>query len=74
MFEIVSSKKLKLVLSYSNTGIISFNTILELAKTSTLDYNIQIQKRSYVHSTMGRAEDKSRNVKEILITLTPNMS
>ena len=73
MFEITSSKRLKLVLSYSNNGLITFDSIVDLAKKSTKGYDIKIKQQSYVHSTMGRSEDKSRNVKEILITLTPSI-
>lgn len=72
LFEIVSKKRLKLVLSYSDNGMISLDQILSIAEQATNKYDISIKKQDYVHSTMGRAEDKNRFVKELLVILKPN--
>jgi len=72
MFELIASKKSKLVLSYSNTGMIDLDTILDLAKSKFgKNYKIYTKTLDYQHSTMGRSEDKSRNVKEFLIIAKP---
>lgn len=72
MFEKIESKKSKLVLSYSSTGMIGLDKIIELAKTSFGDsYKVYFKEVNYKHSTMGRSEDKSRKVKEYIIIATP---
>ncbi|WP_347840487.1 DNA adenine methylase [uncultured Draconibacterium sp.] len=71
LFTITSQKKLKLVLSYSNTGMINLQKVKEIAENSTEYYDIYIKERKYTHSTMGRAKDKSRNVNEILVFVVP---
>jgi len=72
MFEKVLERRLKLVLSYSNTGMISLDEILSIAK-STLDDKFEVYTKvvDHIHSTMGRFEDKSRDVKEYLIIAKP---
>lgn len=72
LFEKIKLKNSKLVLSYSNTGMISLEKILEIAdKTLGKDYSVVSKALDYTHSTMGRSEDKSRNVKELLIIAKP---
>ena len=72
MFDKVSEKGLKLVLSYSNTGMISLEKILEIAKKSLgSGHEVYTKEVDYIHSTMGRFEDKSREVKEYLIIAKP---
>lgn len=68
MFLKIKEKKSKIVLSYSNTGMISLEKILDIART-TLGKNYEVYSKAldYTHSTMGRSEDKSREVKEYLI-------
>lgn len=72
MFQKIKKKNSKLVLSYSNTGMISLEKILEIAKVELgIDYDIYSKAVDYIHSTMGRSEDKSREVKEFLIIAKP---
>lgn len=62
-----------LVLSYSNTGMINLPELKSIAndclgsayRINTLDFD-------HVHMTMGRREDRQRNVKECLITAQQN--
>jgi adenine-specific DNA-methyltransferase len=72
MFEKIKAKSSKLILSYSNSGMISLERILELAQNIFGDnYDINVKAIDYIHSTMGRSEDKSRTVKEYLIVVKP---
>ena len=67
-----SKRDCKIVLSYSNTGMISLNEIINLAKISYGDhYVVNSIEVDYTHSTMGRKNDKSREVKEYLVTVRP---
>lgn len=68
MFTRIQKKQANLVLSYSNTGMIALEDLVDLA-TSTLgnQYKIDVRTVDYLHSTMGRREDKSRNVQEAVI-------
>ncbi len=67
LFDLVRVKNSNLVLSYSNTGMIELDAILEIANEIMKDYEISIATMAYKHSTMGRKEDKSRDVQEALI-------
>src|SRR5690606_1773900 len=72
LFERVRDKNSKLLLSYSNTGMISLECILNIAnETLGEKYSILTKAVHYTHSTMGRSEDKSREVKEYLIVAKP---
>lgn len=68
IFQRISNKHANLVLSYSNTGMIDLDELVSLA-SSTLGRNYEVEVRTidYLHSTMGRREDKSRNVQEAVI-------
>lgn len=68
MFKRIHSKNANLVLSYSNTGMIDLDNLIDLA-TRTLgnQYTVDIKTVDYLHSTMGRREDKSRSVQEAVI-------
>lgn len=73
MFQKIKVKNAKLVLSYSNTGMISLEKIVEIASTTFGDsYKVYTKAIDYLHSTMGRNGDKSRDVKEYLIIAKPN--
>ena len=68
----VYRKKSKLILSYSNTGMISLEHIVKIMnKVFNSEYSITSNAIQYNHSTMGRSEDKQRKVKEYLITAIP---
>lgn len=72
LFRKIKKKKAKLVLSYSNSGMISLEKIISIAEVALgKDYKVVLKAVDYTHSTMGRAEDKSREVKEYLIIATP---
>ncbi len=72
LFERIRNKNSKLLLSYSNTGMISLEKILNIAnKTLGANYIVSTKTVDYTHSTMGRSEDKSREVKEYLIIAKP---
>ena len=72
MFQKIRDKNSKLILSYSNTGMISLEKIMELAKSNFGEkYNIYTKEVDYIHSTMGRSKDKSREVKELLVIAIP---
>ena len=68
LFKKVGKKKSKLVLSYSNTGMISLDQIVRIGKKQLGDgYEIRIKELAYYHSTMGRSDDKLKEVKEYLV-------
>lgn len=72
LFEKVAIKNSKLVLSYSNTGMITLDSIITLAKKSFgTGYKIYTREIDYNHSTMGRSDEKNKIVKEILIIAIP---
>lgn len=72
LFARTSESQSSLVLSYSNTGMIDLDTLEALAEETLEDYNFQIRRIDYIHSTMGRQRDKSRNVEEAILTWVPN--
>ncbi|BFP42058.1 DNA adenine methylase [Flavobacteriaceae bacterium GF1] len=72
MFEKIKGKKAKLVLSYSNTGMIALESLLDIAhKTFGNTYKVMVKDIDYIHSTMGRIKDKSREVTEYLVIANP---
>jgi adenine-specific DNA-methyltransferase len=70
MFQKIKQKYSNLVLSYSDTGMIDLEQLTDLARsTFGRNYELEVQTIDYMHSTMGRREDKSRNVQEAIITV-----
>ncbi|MBW5448630.1 hypothetical protein GE107_21520 [Cohnella sp. CFH 77786] len=69
MFSKVFQRESHLVLSYSDTGMITLEELVELAREEFAErfYEVNIRFQDYLHSTMGRREDKNRNVQECLI-------
>lgn len=68
MFSKIENKHANLILSYSNTGMISLNEILDIALNNLGDkYAVNTREVAYKHSTMGRKDDKSKDVQEYLI-------
>jgi adenine-specific DNA-methyltransferase len=63
----VASSKSNLVLSYSNTGMISRTELEQLAKESMKRYDIEVLTSEHTHMTMGRRADRQRDVEEVLI-------
>lgn len=71
MFEPIFESNSTLVLSYSDTGMISLDDLISLAKVYFKNYIISFKEIDYKHSTMGRQKDKSRDVKEALLICQP---
>ena len=72
MFDKIKKQKAKLILSYSDTGMITIKNILDIAQNSLGNqYDVYTRSIDYTHSTMGRVNDKSREVKEYLIIARP---
>lgn len=70
MFERAHQSSIPLLVSYSNTGMIS----LEMLKTIATNkgYCVTALEVDHKHSTMGRQKDKNRDVKEALLLCTIN--
>lgn len=58
-------------MSYSDTGMISIDELLLLAKNNFQKHTINIKSIDHQHMTMGRFNDRDRKVKELLITVKP---
>lgn len=68
MFAKTKLKNASLILSYSNTGMISLEQILTIARDKLGEgYEVLYHEVDYKHSTMGRKDDKSKDVKEYLV-------
>lgn len=68
LFEGVKFSSSDLLLSYSNTGMIQIDELMDLAKaTFGSSYELWFEHMSHTHMTMGRREDRSREVRESLI-------
>lgn len=68
LFKGVARTESNLVLSYSNTGMISLERLMELANDCFgKGYKIWATDQDHMHMTMGRRADHSRSVKEALI-------
>ncbi len=67
LFEKVFEKESSLVLSYSNSGMISLEELKNLAEKKFIGYHNYVKELDYLHSTMGRQGDKNRSVKEVLL-------
>lgn len=72
MFERVYNHHSTIILSYSDNGMISLDDLVKLSNEIFINYNIEVRSLDYIHSTMGRKDDKSRNVQEILLICSPN--
>ena len=68
LFDGVRKSKSDLLLSYSNTGMIDIEQLMQLA-TATLgsQYDVWFEHMNHTHMTMGRRADRSREVTESLI-------
>jgi adenine-specific DNA-methyltransferase len=71
MFQKTYNKNCTLVLSYSNSGMITLQQLIALAKKIFVGYKVECREIDHKHSTMGRQGDKSRNVKEAIILCYP---
>lgn len=67
LFHGVNGSQSNLVLSYCNTGMISLEELEDLASGILTGYEHQILLSDHRHMTMGRREDRDREVKECLL-------
>ena len=68
LFQGVQASGSNLVLSYSNTGMITLEELLSLAqRTLGRSHELQVLTMAHVHMTMGRAKDRDRDVTEALL-------
>ena len=67
LFVGVASSSSNLVLSYSNTGMIGRDDLLDLARHVMQGYSIEMLSADHKHMTMGRRADRDREVEEVLI-------
>lgn len=69
LFRGVKDSNSRLVLSYSNTGMISIDELAELADEHFDGRSIQIVSTDYQHMTLGRQFDRHRKVEECLFLI-----
>jgi len=69
----VSSAGLPLVISYSNTGMISLEDVVRVCERryAPTGGSVEVWDQGYLHCTMGRRGDKTRDVTEHLIICRP---
>jgi adenine-specific DNA-methyltransferase len=73
MFDGVKDSGSDLILSYSNTGMIQIQELIELAHQELGNrYSVWVENLSHDHMTMGRREDRTRQVEESLIVAKRN--
>ncbi len=69
LFEAVKDNESSLVLSYSNTGMISLEELKGIAETVFKKQKINLLFKKHKHMTLGRQKDKDREVKECLLII-----
>src|SRR5690606_3747596 len=68
LFNGIIHAKSQMILSYSGSGVISIDLIISLAKQHFNNgYIVDVKEVDHKHSTMGRFEDRSRDVTEYLV-------
>ena len=68
IFKGIAKTNSELVLSYSDSGMIPLKELMAIAKASLgSKYFIKIEKMHHKHMTMGRRDDRDRDVKEAII-------
>lgn len=67
LFEAVEHKKSHLVLSYSDTGMITLPEILKLGKHYLKNHSSYVLEKDHIHSKMGRSDIKNQDVTEYSI-------
>jgi adenine-specific DNA-methyltransferase len=70
LFDGVKQSKSNLVMSYSNTGMITVDEIESLAIKTFKHKKIEILTTDHQHMTLGRKNDRQRDVKECLILVS----
>ena len=69
MFYAINNNNCSLALSYSNTGMITANQLVDIACKYFERKKISINSMKYTHMTMGRKEDRTRDVQEMLLLI-----
>lgn len=72
LFDSASQNKKKILLSYSDTGMIPLAKIIELITEAGMTFSLK--ELNYDHSTMGREGHKNNTIKEYLISILPSNS
>jgi adenine-specific DNA-methyltransferase len=68
LFNMALEKRSNVILSYSNTGMITLPEIVAMARSNMgLRYDVSQREIHHTHSTMGRNDDKHKSVKEYLV-------
>lgn len=68
LFHGVAESRSHLVLSYSNTGMMTRDDLIELARqTLPTCYTVRVMTMDHKHMTMGRKADRDRDIEEVLI-------
>lgn len=67
LFGGIEKSKSSLVLSYSDTGMISLDELYQIGKDILPDRKIEIMTIDHQHMTMGRKDDRQRDVTESLL-------
>lgn len=68
LFEGITASKSNMVLSYSNTGMISMEELEEIAAhTFGAKYHLELETMDHKHMTLGRQGDRHRVVEECLV-------
>ena len=68
LFSGVKSAGANLALSYSNTAMITLDTLLDVSsRVLNSNYEIWVEDMDHQHMTMGRSNDRSREVKELIL-------
>jgi adenine-specific DNA-methyltransferase len=69
LFKATEQSNSRLVLSYSNTGMITLDNLYELANNIFKNREKTILSIDYKHMTLGRLNDRDRSVKECLLLI-----
>ncbi len=68
LFEAIKKANSHLVLSYSDSGMITLKEIEELANNIFKeDYTYKPLEKDHIHSTMGRSDERQQDVKEYIL-------
>jgi len=69
LFSKVNASDSGLVLSYSNTGMIALETMVEIATSVFPSKNLELLTMDHQHMTLGRTGLRHRDVKECLLLI-----
>lgn len=72
LFRGVANSGSNLVLSYSNTGMIELSELMDLALSELPSYKVWARDIAHTHMTMGRRQDRDRQVRESLLLARKN--